>query len=114
VIFNKFGKPGTLVAIGCLAFSTLGLGQDNPSSKQSQSEKTQQQDSNSKKKKKDKKSKQKAKKDDSSRHPMDERAPIPNQPGRMDNPTIPQRTPGQQPAPGSPDPTSPTTTRPPR
>lgn len=109
MVFNNFCKISTLLTMGCLAFSTLASGQGNANANQSQSEKSQQQDSNTKNKKKDKKSNRKAKKDDHSRRPMDERAPIPNQPGRMDNPTIPQRTPGQQPAPGSPDPTSPTT-----
>jgi hypothetical protein len=113
VIFNQLNKTGALLTIGCLTFSTFAFAQDKANTTSSQSDTSQQQDTNTnKKKKKDKKSKQKAKKDNSSGHPMDERPPIgPNQPGRMDNPTIPQRTPpGQQPAPGSPDPTSPTTT----
>jgi hypothetical protein len=108
VIFNNVGKSGILLAVGCLAFSTLTFAQDKANSNTSQSDTSQQQ--NTKAKKKDKKSNRKEKKDDRSDHPMDERPPIgPRQPGRMDNPTIPQRTPGQQPAPGTSDPTSPTT-----
>jgi hypothetical protein len=109
VISNNLGKSGILFTTGCLAFSMLAFAQDKANTNASQSD-NQQQNTKAKKKKKDKKSKQKAKKDDSSGHPMDERPPIgTRQPGRMDNPTIPQRTPGQQPAPGTSDPTSPTT-----
>ena len=111
MISNNLGKTGVLLTIGCLAFSTLSFAQDNANSKTAQSDTNQQQNSSTKTKKKDKKSTRKAKKDNSSSHPMDERPPIrPSQPGRMETPTIPQRTPGQQPTPGSPDPTSPTTT----
>lgn len=110
MISTNLGKSGVLLTIGCLAFFMLTFAQDKANTDTSQSDTSQQQNTKAKKKKKDKKSKQKAKKDDSSGHPMDERPPIgPRQPGRMDNPTIPQRTPGQQPAPGTSDPTSPTT-----
>ena len=109
VTSNNLGKTGVLLTIGCLAFSTSTFAQD-ANTNTSQSDTNQQQQNTKTKKKKDKKSSRKAKKDNGSGHPMDERPPIgPNQPGRMDSPSIPQRTPGQQPAPGSPDPTSPTT-----
>lgn len=61
--------------------------------------------------KKDKKRTTKAKKDKSSKEPMSEQPPVPlhSNPGQPETPAIPPRTPGQQPAPGSPDPTAPTT-----
>jgi hypothetical protein len=110
VVLKTRDAIATLSMLSCLTVPPLAFGQGaSTTGNSSQSEKGQQQDSKGKtRNKKDKKSK----KGDNSRRPMDERAPIPTQPGRMDNPTLPQRTPGQQPTPGSPDPTSPTTTRP--
>jgi len=109
VISNNVGKSSILLAVGCLAFSMLTFAQDKANSNTSQSDASQQHKTKAKKKK-DKKSNRQAKKEDRSDHPMNERPPIgPHQPGRMDNPTIPQRTPGQQPAPGTSNPTSPTT-----
>jgi hypothetical protein len=101
----------TLLSLSCLIFPAAALGQSSANTTQSASEKNQHQNSTPKNKQKNK-SKSASKKGDDSRHPMDERAPIPRQPGKMDAPTLPQRTPGQQPTPGSADPTSPTTTKP--
>lgn len=109
MIPEKFATLKTFVAAGCLMFATVMFAQDN-GSKGNTPNKNDQQDSSAKK---SKKSNRNAKKDNKSRQPMDEKTPLgPAQPGRMDTPTMPQRTPGQQPAPGSPDPTAPTTTSP--
>lgn len=110
--FKKNLTICALLSLGCFIFPAATFGQNSANTPQSGSDKNQQQDSASKNKQKNKKSNRNSKKGDNSRHPMDERAPIPTQPGKMDNPTLPQRTPGQQPTPGSADPTSPTTTKP--
>jgi hypothetical protein len=112
MLFKNNRTVSTLLTVSLMAFPALTLGQTSTSSGQSGSDKNHKEDSAPKNKQKDKKSNGNSKKGDNSRRPMDERAPIPNRPGRMDNPTLPQRTPGQQPAPGSSDPTSPTTTKP--
>jgi len=92
-------------ALPALPQNTGNSQQTSPSKKSQQKQETA---------KKKKRNKPKAKDSRPSDSPMNEKPPVPLQPGgtRPAPPTLPPHTPGEQPAPQSVDPTRPTTTRP--